>query len=141
MIRFFLFIVILITSTPAYSIDKEDLKCLSDNLYYEARGESVKGQVKVIETVLNRVEDSRWPNTICEVIYQKSQFSWTINPYTIDDDESYKFGEDVIKAVLKSPRLPEGPNHYLRCDWRDKVDWWENMILTDQIDNHCFYNN
>jgi spore germination cell wall hydrolase CwlJ-like protein len=67
------------------SIDKEvgigaaDLKCLTDNVYFEARNEPISGQIAVVLVTLNRVSDKRWPKSICSVVWQKSQFSWTID--------------------------------------------------------------
>ena len=63
------------TTATAYSW--EDINCLAENAFYEARGEGVKGMRAVIDVTLNRVESSRYPNSICKVVYQKMQFSWT----------------------------------------------------------------
>ena len=53
------------------------LYCLAQNIYYEARGSSRADQMAVSDVVLNRVNDSRYPNTICEVVYQgKQRPSW-----------------------------------------------------------------
>ena len=59
------------------AISKET-QCLIDNVFHEARGESLKGQIMVASVTLSRVDDPRWPNTICEVVYQHRQFSWTL---------------------------------------------------------------
>ena len=56
----------------------EALLCLTLNVYHEARGEPFLGQVAVAEVTLNRVDDLRWPDTVCEVVYQPYQFSWTL---------------------------------------------------------------
>jgi spore germination cell wall hydrolase CwlJ-like protein len=55
----------------------KDIKCLVDTVYYEARGESFKGQVLVAKTILNRVSNKYYPNTVCDVVYQPYQYSWT----------------------------------------------------------------
>lgn len=58
-------------------------RCLAEALYFEARGESVKGQFAVAEVILNRVESPRFPNTVCKVINQgtgeryRCQFTYT----------------------------------------------------------------
>lgn len=57
-------------------IDYDQLECLALNVYHEARGESVEGQVAVSQVVMNRVRDRRFPNTICEVIYQGQISQW-----------------------------------------------------------------
>lgn len=56
--------------------------CLATNIYFESRGEPIKGQIAVAMVTLNRVADSDFPDTICEVVYEgrpsrgKCQFSW-----------------------------------------------------------------
>jgi len=49
------------------------------NLHYEARGESQMGIIAVGHVTMNRVKNIRFPNSICGVVYQPYQFSWTIN--------------------------------------------------------------
>jgi spore germination cell wall hydrolase CwlJ-like protein len=57
--------------------DIDELNCLAANVYYEARGEPFEGQVAIAKVTLNRVADKRFPKTICEVVFQPNQFSWT----------------------------------------------------------------
>jgi len=64
-----------------------DLACLARNVYHEARGEPIAGQHAVAEVTLNRVESRHFPDTVCEVVYEKrfdairnrlvGAFSWT----------------------------------------------------------------
>ena len=51
-------------------IDPEQAYCLAENIYYEARNEDIQGQFAVASVTLNRVNDSRFPNTICGVVKQ-----------------------------------------------------------------------
>ena len=55
----------------------ESILCLAMNIYHEARGESIEGQIAVAVVTMNRVKESKWPNTPCEVVWQNKQFSWT----------------------------------------------------------------
>lgn len=56
------------------------ITCLTDNAYFEARGQSTAGKYAVMHVVMNRTKDSRFPSTPCGVIYQRTggtcQFSW-----------------------------------------------------------------
>ncbi len=64
-----------------------DLKCLTQNIYHEARGEPEAGKVAVALVTMNRVRSQRFPNTICEVVFEQrwdairrryvGAFSWT----------------------------------------------------------------
>mgnify|MGYP001803931275 CR=1 FL=1 len=44
-------------------------RCLAEALYFEARGETVKGQFAVAEVILNRVQSARFPSSLCGVIH------------------------------------------------------------------------
>jgi len=66
---------------------KREMNCLALNVYYESRGETIAGQQAVAKVTLNRMASSRYPETICDVVYEKnwskihkryvSAFSWT----------------------------------------------------------------
>ena len=67
--------------TPAMVEAPEDksasIKCLAMNMYHEARGQGSAGLLGVSSVVMNRVRDKRFPNTICEVVYQgPTRESW-----------------------------------------------------------------
>ena len=123
-------------------VDLSELKCMTDNIYFEARSEPIIGQVLVGKTVINRLQDSKWPNTICKVVYQKSQYSWTASPLNeIDDYKSYALAQSIAFLLLrhKDNEDPYLGDHYLRCDYRDKVSWWKSMRFLGQVGKHCFY--
>ena len=46
------------------------MMCLALNIYFEARNQPLSGQIAVTQVVLNRVADSRYPNKVCDVVYQ-----------------------------------------------------------------------
>lgn len=56
---------------------KQDLYCMAANLYFEARGESELGQKAVAKVTMNRVNSGKYPDSVCKVVFQKYQFSWT----------------------------------------------------------------
>ena len=53
------------------------LVCLALNIYHEARDQPFIGQVAVAQVVMNRVDDPRYPDTVCEVVEQGPTYSWT----------------------------------------------------------------
>ena len=61
----------------ATTYSEKQLNCLAQNIYHESRGEPDSGQLAVAFVTLNRTEDDRFPNSICNVVYQRGQFSWT----------------------------------------------------------------
>ena len=62
----------------------DEVKCLAQNIYWEARNQSIQGMYAIADVTLNRVKDKRWPSTVCEVVKQRKnaggkwvcQFSW-----------------------------------------------------------------
>jgi len=56
-----------------------DMRCLASAIYFEARGESLEGQLAVAQVILNRAAHDRWPDDICGVVYQSGQFSFTFD--------------------------------------------------------------
>jgi len=66
-----------ITRLPDSVHNESEQYCLAQNIFWEARGESRIGQEAVAWVTLNRVLDPRWPGTVCRVVWQSRQFSWT----------------------------------------------------------------
>jgi len=87
----FIFVITLIPiftyQLVQYKNIQQDIKCLTLNIFHEARSESKAGQHAVASVTLNRVASKRFPNNICDVVYEKrwdrirkryvGQFSWT----------------------------------------------------------------
>ena len=57
-------------------IDVDEMHCLAKNIYFEARGESIRGKVAVANVTMNRVDSPHYPNTICGVVYQAKHSTW-----------------------------------------------------------------
>lgn len=94
-----------------YSYTEKELDLLARLIFSEGGGESYETKLKIGSVVMNRVEDPKFPNTIREVIYQKSQFSVTVvkidGVVMIDrpaDEESYRAAKEVLDygSVLPS---------------------------------------
>lgn len=58
------------------NIPLEQLTCLATNIYHESRGESLEGMIGVAHVTLNRVKSHRYPNQICDVVYQAVHSKW-----------------------------------------------------------------
>lgn len=88
--------------------DKE-LWCLATAIYFEARGESYRGQVAVGQVVMNRVAHRLYPSTICGVVFQnqswrnRCQFSFACDgiPETVNDRKSWVQAQEIAKGVAK----------------------------------------
>jgi spore germination cell wall hydrolase CwlJ-like protein len=65
------------SQSDAYPDETAQLHCLALNIYHEARGESVAGKLAVGRVTINRVRSPRYPDSVCKVVWQRGQFSWT----------------------------------------------------------------
>ena len=73
-------------------IESKEANCLELHVYYEARSDNLAGMYAVSDVVLNRVRDDRYPNTICEVVYQgPTKESWKTkqDPDLPEDQRKY----------------------------------------------------
>ena len=81
-----------VTSYDATQYLDKQATCLAKNMYYEARSQGLAGQLAVSLVVLNRVKDTRFPNTICEVIEQGPvRESWKTRGKVVPDHERKYF--------------------------------------------------
>jgi spore germination cell wall hydrolase CwlJ-like protein len=114
-------------------LDRKELKCLVDNVYHEARGEPLAGQIAVARVTLNRV--GTWASTVCEVVYQRHQFSWTSKRTTpIKDQVAYY---TAWHAAWMSRDYPLVATHYHAIKVSPK--WAKSFNKVTQINNHIFY--
>lgn len=92
--------IIMALLMPFISVDHSEHRCLAETIYYEARGESTAGKKAVANVVLNRVNHHRWPDTICKVVYQKGQFSWSNKKYKIREQEAWVESKAIARAIM-----------------------------------------
>ncbi len=131
--------------------NNNEYRCNVRNLYHEARGENLIGQAYVVKTVLNRVRDSKHPHSICKVIYQKNQFSWTtqipkhkqkVPQKTTTEKELLNRLEVLSTAVIFLDRLgidfTQGSQFYHHVKIKPKWDY-SKLEKTKVVGNHQFY--
>lgn len=121
--------------------------CLAEAIYFEARGESVLGQIAVAEVILNRVDSSAWPNSVCGVIRQGEdranacQFSYRCDGRSDQPTEhaAYERIGKVARVMLDGkPRiLTDKATHYHNT--RVQPRWAKRMVKTAKIGEHMFY--
>ena len=121
--------------------------CLAEALYFEARGETVKGQFAVAEVILNRVSSLSFPDTICGVINQGTgrkfacQFTYTCDgrAEVIREPKAYEMVGKVAKMVMEGmPRtLTDGATFYHTKAVRPR--WARVFERTVTIGFHHFY--
>lgn len=125
----------------------EPWRCLAEALYFEARGETVEGIFAVAEVILNRVDDERYPDTVCGVIYQgtgklyQCQFTYSCDgrKEIISEPDAFRKVGKVASLMLEgAPRaLTEGATHYHTKSVRPR--WSRVFERTATIGYHHFY--
>lgn len=135
-----------LSSQPTPRGNKE-WSCLSEALYFEARGETVKGQFGVAEVILNRVDSAYFPDTVCGVIHQGTgrkfacQFTYTCDGRAeiISERAAYDQVGRVARLMLDgAPRdLTHGATYYHTTAVRPS--WSRKFTKTAKIGVHLFY--
>lgn len=79
--------------------DLTELECLALNIYHEARSESLLGQQLVAQVTINRAQHNGFPDTVCGVVRQAKQFSWT-HDGKIDHPSERRAYEDAYLVAI-----------------------------------------
>ena len=128
------------TAAPSAQLD-----CLTKAIYFESRGEPIKGQAAVAEVVLNRVDAPQFPKTICGVVNQRGggscQFSFICDgrPDSVADRNAWAMAQKIASAFLEgAPRdLTQGATYFHAAGARS--GWTAGFAKTARIGQHVFY--
>lgn len=125
---------------PIPAIAKADIHCLAKNIYHEARGEPLEGQIAVAQVTLNRVASKHFHSTVCGVVYAYKQFSWTLDKSKkVRDHKAWQASVNLATAVLtRSIALPDFPALYFHTP-QVNPRWNRNKKVLARIGNHIFY--
>jgi spore germination cell wall hydrolase CwlJ-like protein len=123
-------------------------KCLANAVYFEARGEPVRGQIAVAQVVMNRVFSGYYPSTVCGVVYQNAnhhlacQFTFACDgiPDVITEPEAWIRAKQIAAATLDGRLwLPEiGKATHYHAYWVHPA-WVRTMHKLCRIGVHTFY--
>ena len=121
---------------------KNDVECLTKNIYYEARGENTAGKFAVGHVTINRLKTGYWGNSICKVVYAKKQFSWTLaKKLPRPDSRVWAESEQVARKVLAGHRVRGLTRSlYYHATYIKDPKWADTKHEVGQIGNHIFYN-
>lgn len=133
---------------------QEELRCMAENIYFEARSEPVEGMLAVAFVTMNRVNSDNYPNSICGVVKQKirktCQFSWYCEsrPHYIStnrllDHRTNDLYADIMRLTIsfylnhEHMKDPTGGALFYHADYVNPR--WRNVYKTTQIGRHIFY--
>lgn len=116
-----------------YDITEEDYKTLLKIVEAEAGGEDTTGKLLVANVVLNRVNSSKFPDTITEVVYQRSEKTTQFSPVSSGRIDRVKISEDTVDAVnmaLKGVDESQGALYFAARKYaeNDKMKWFDRCL-------------
>ena len=128
--------------------------CLALNIYWEARDQPLAGQIAVAQVVVNRANDVRYPDSICDVVYDaeysngssipkrhRCQFSWFCDglPDKPKNKEAFEGSVLIARAVLdgKTHDLTNTATHYHSIDVNPTWSYYYKKTI--RIEDHIFY--
>ena len=138
------------------TISQEDRKCLAQNIYHEARGETIAGQVAVAWVTLNRMEADKFPDTLCGVVKQartdskgnplrhQCQFSWYCDGKSdrIRNQREWEDVQLIADVVLldwaRAKSSPVANATFYHADYVEPY-WASAFTQIAQVDSHIFY--
>ena len=127
--------------------EERERRCLATAIYFEARGESTRGQIAVGQVILNRVRSPQFPQTICGVVYQGQmapgcQFSFACDGRTDNprQDAQWAQAQDLARKITSGQVwLPDvGYSTYYHANYV-RPNWVDDMSRIDTIGRHIFY--
>jgi hypothetical protein len=130
-------------SDPFRTVSDEDRYCLSLNIYFESRSQSLLGQEAVAWVTLNRVANNNFPDNICGVVWQPRQFSWTHDGKSDipRDQAAWAIAQLVADQTLNAfgkDRDPTEGATYFHANYVNPY-WTASVEQVVRIDQHIFY--
>ncbi len=127
-----------------------DLMCLARNVYHEARGEPMAGQFAVAEVTMNRVKSRYFPDTVCEVVYEKrldiqrnrlvGAFSWTeLDSVEAPRGSQWERARRAAEAIYDKQHEPAIPGALFYHADRIEPSWASEKERIAKIGRHIFY--
>ncbi len=146
----FVTLAVLIYSAVGGKVVDRDLTCLARNVYYEARGEPEKGQLAVAKVTLNRVASHRFPDNICEVVYEKrwdkrrrryvGAFAWTeLDTLPKLKRTQWQKAWYAAETVYENPQSVKLKGALFYHAARIKPRWAPQKKRIKKIGRHIFY--
>lgn len=129
---------------PEYTEMTPEVQCLAENIYHEARGQSIEGMVAVAAVTINRKNYTKYPDTLCKVVHDPYQFSWVHQGMEKNLDnpierKAWEVSQEIAFMVLNDgvPYDMLGVFYY-HAD-HIKPRWASVKQEHKRIDNHVFY--
>ena len=131
-----------VAENAASDPDGAEEDCLASAVYFEARGESLEGQLAVAEVVINRAASGRYPASLCGVVRQPAQFSFVHRgrmPRADRASEAWRRAIGIARiAKAGARRMLAGNVLWYHANYVSP-GWGRRLSMTDRIGAHVFY--
>jgi len=119
----------------------QSVNCLAQNMYYEAAYEPEEGQIAVAQVTMNRTHDINYPKTVCGVVYQPAQFTWTQHPLKRVNKSVFSKIVVLAKRILTKKQVPVIVESDVTLYHASYVhpEWADQHPVAAVIGNHIFY--
>ncbi len=132
---------------PTKRISPLERACLIQAVYFEARGEPKEGQIAVAEVILNRVKSRRFPNSICDVVFEghsaanRCQFSYVCDglPELVVNEDLYASIADLVDEVLGGKMHSVVGSAQFFHNNNVRPEWASELTFVRKIGHHNFY--
>jgi len=139
-------IILLLAALSAHNhqlqAEKAQVTCMTEALYYEARGEGQSGQEAVAEVILQRVRSGAHPDTICGVVHEHRQFSFLTDGSTKRelDEDAWQSAKELATRIVRGELVTSLTRRALFYHQVDvQPAWASEMVRTVKIGKHIFY--
>lgn len=135
--RSIIFILLFALSLPVFATEpnRDALACMTQNVYYEGRGENTEGKFAIAQVTLNRAK--REPTKVCAIVHARKQFSWTIKPTGAKELEAWREAQVIAYLSFFMADFTDGADHYHAISIYP--DWAPSMEMKGQWGAHLFY--
>lgn len=120
--------------------------CLAKTVYFEARGESVQGQMAVANAIRNRVSHKNYPDTFCKVVTQKGQFSFLnggkkLYELTMKNEKAKEIAFDIAWKTYQLHLTSKPKDNVTTFKTKSAQPNWDynKMVKSYVVGNHVFY--
>ncbi|MEA3003417.1 MAG: hypothetical protein QOH81_2205 [Sphingomonadales bacterium] len=116
-------------------------ECLANAVYFEAKGEPLRGQLAVAQVILNRTRSGRFPSSVCGVVKQRGQFSFVHRgrlPVVPRGSAAWRKAVAVAR-MAREGREERMASNALFFHARGVAAGWRGVTHVGQIGNHIFY--
>jgi spore germination cell wall hydrolase CwlJ-like protein len=135
-------------------IELNEINCLAEAVYFEARSESIVGQIAVAQVIMNRVDLAMGTSTICAVVREakldkdgkplkhKCQFSYYCDgkPEVIHNMKAYHQASVVAAMVIAGVGIEDLRDAVYYVGVGSSPSWLKDMVFVKRVGNHLFYN-